>query len=86
MSSAAELTFKKPDGKLFKVNIEGQDQKLLASGLCNTLVGTSVIKSDKNGKKISFSDEGVSISDSSFKFGLATCGKRPTVDLSRLLP
>ena len=86
LSAASELSFKKPDGKIFKTILEGRDLKLLASGNCNTLLGTALIKSDKTGKKISATEDGLVISGTDYKFGLATCGKRPTIDLSRLLP
>lgn len=81
-----ELGFRKQDGKVFKVSIEGRDLLLSAEGLCNTLVGKSTIKTDRNGKVILFTEEQVEVSGSNFKMNLAECGKRPTVDLSRLLP
>lgn len=81
-----ELSFKKPDGGFFKVAIEGKGQELKAQGLCNKLVGTSVIKSDRSGKKIVFSEDEMVIDGTNFKMSLGDCGKRPTVDLSRLLP
>lgn len=86
LKMAGELSFLKENGRAFKVTLEGENLKLVAEGLCNSLVGTSQIKSDKNGKKISYSESAVEIAGSNFKMSFAECGKRPTVDLSRLLP
>lgn len=79
------MEFKKATGKPFVVEIQGGEQSLKASGFCNTLVGSSVITTDKNAKKIVFTEQQVEIPETFFKAQLVECGKRPTVDLSRLL-
>ncbi len=83
---ASEAQVNNKEGKGFKTIIEGTNHQLKAEGLCNTLVGVSAIKSDRSGKKVEFTEDKVKIDGTFFKVDLAECGKRPTVDLSRLLP
>jgi len=68
----------------FTTAIAGSNLALQADGLCNKLNGSAAITTDKTKKVISFDGEVIKIGDR-WTQELATCGKRPTVDLSRLL-
>ncbi|MGE5085359.1 MAG: hypothetical protein ACM3MG_03605 [Bacillota bacterium] len=71
-------------GKKFTTTIAGSNLALQADGLCNKLNGAAAITTDKSKKVVSFDGDVITIGDR-WTNGLATCGKRPTVDLSRLL-
>ena len=68
----------------FTTAIAGNNLALQAEGLCNKLNGSAAITTDKTKKVISFDGQAIKIGDR-WTQELATCGKRPTVDLSRLL-
>lgn len=68
----------------FTTSIAGRNLVLRAEGLCNKLTGVAAITTDKTKKAVSFEADTIKIGDR-WTNGLAACGKRPTVDLSRLL-
>ncbi|XGC79629.1 hypothetical protein ACES2L_09850 [Bdellovibrio bacteriovorus] len=85
LKSAATLTLLKEEGRTVDVKLEGTNHVLKMQGLCNSLTGTSKILTDKKGKAVSANESQVEVTGSSFKTSLGECGKRPTVDLSKLL-
>lgn len=81
------LNFKaKEGGKVTEVQISGNQLELKPQGLCNVLLGSSVIETDPKKRRVEFTEDAVAISDTKFKWSFAECSRRPTVDLSRLLP
>ena len=68
----------------FTTTIAGNNLALHAEGLCNKLNGVAAITTDKTKKAVSFESDIIRIGDK-WSNKLADCGKRPTVDLSRLL-
>lgn len=86
ITTTGQLNFTAPEGPVKEAKIAGKNQELKAVGLCNTLLGSALISSDFKKRKVEFTETQVRISETSFKWDLAECGKRPTVDLSRLLP
>ncbi len=82
-----EVTFIKDSGRSPFVNqISAEQIEIQPAGFCNTLIGSAKILKEKNGRSIHYSDKIVEIEGSKFNFPLADCHRRPTVDLSRLLP
>lgn len=81
----ATSTYEASNGdRKFTTAIAGNNLALQADGLCNKLNGSAAITTDKSKKVISFDGDVIKIGDR-WTSQLATCGKRPTVDLSRLL-
>ncbi|MBO9665619.1 MAG: hypothetical protein J7501_02250 [Bdellovibrio sp.] len=72
------------NGRDFTTTISGKNLTLKANGLCNELNGSAAMTSEKFPKSVTFAGEQITIGDK-WKNKLATCGKRPTVDISRLL-
>ncbi|WII73821.1 hypothetical protein QJS83_08015 [Bdellovibrio sp. 22V] len=85
LSTKSVMSLVKNNGRTLDVKIEGENHELSMVGLCNEVKGSAKITTDKKGKFVTFQDETVEVAGSSFKSTIATCGKRPTVDLSRLL-
>lgn len=84
ISMSAAMTYPGLNNKVFNSNLEGADLNLKVDGLCNILSGTvSASAGPKNRYSVSFKDDQISIAGKWNKT-LATCGKRPTVDLGRL--
>lgn len=82
-----KMTYKpKEGGQVTETEISGAGHELKSQGLCNVLLGSSVIVTDPKKRKVQFTEDMVSISDTKFKWEIAECSRRPTVDLSRLLP
>lgn len=84
LTSTATISYQGNNGKTFTTAIQGKNLALNVDGLCNTLVGSSTITSDKNKIAVSFDDKAVKVGNK-WSQELAACGKRPVVDLSRLL-
>ncbi|HEX7675697.1 MAG TPA: hypothetical protein VF412_16090 [Bdellovibrio sp.] len=84
LSATAQIKYKGGNGKDFSTNLSGKNLALNLDGLCNTLVGSSTITSDRNKIAVSFDDKAVKVGNK-WSQELAACGKRPVVDLSRLL-
>ncbi|MDG0816184.1 hypothetical protein [Bdellovibrio svalbardensis] len=84
ISTTAAMTYPGPNGKVFNSNLDGGNLTLKADGLCNVLSGTVTASAGpKNKYSVTFDGEQISIAGKWSKT-LATCGKRPTVDLGRL--
>lgn len=83
VSMDAAMTYPGPAGKTYNSNLKGGAQALNLSGMCNKLVGTvDGSAGPKNQYKVTFDADKITIKN--WVKDLATCGKRPTVDLSRL--
>ncbi len=87
LSVKAAMTYPGPNGKVYNSNLDGiaaGDVTLNVDGLCNTLSGTmNASAGPKNKYTVQFTGEQINVAGKWNKT-LATCGKRPTVDLSRL--
>lgn len=87
-SVSAELQYPSPDKKkTFTSKINGQALSLKADGSCHVLAGKVVGAAGQAKFDVEFEGEMITITNNKGKKwnnGLASCGHRPTVDLSRL--
>ncbi|QDK38246.1 hypothetical protein [Bdellovibrio sp. NC01] len=83
VSMDAAMTYPGFNGKTFNSNLKGGALALNLNGMCNKLVGTvDASAGPKNQYKVTFAEDSITIKG--WVKDLATCGKRPTVDISRL--
>lgn len=71
------------NGKNWVTSFPDFSGKVVLEGQCNVLEG-SLKMGGKNSKYMEFSSEGALVKGSSFDTGIGQCGRRPTVDLSRM--
>lgn len=84
LSSAAKVNYPGVNGRTFFSEVKASDVKIKVTGLCSEMVGSvTVAAGPKKTFKAELGQEEIKINQAAKK--LATCGKRPTVDLSRLL-
>lgn len=84
VSYEANMKYPGSNDRTFNSDLKGSDVTMKVEGLCSEVQGT--VKASAGPKKtydVVLGNEQIQIKDLTKK--LATCGKRPTVDLSRLL-
>jgi hypothetical protein len=86
ISSRAEIFYPGFNGKTFNLVVEGSNYAVKGDGLCLALTGLAHVSA---GPKIKFDmiseNDVITASGKNWTKSLATCGKRPTIDLSRFL-
>jgi hypothetical protein len=86
VSSSATIFYPGYAGKTFSLKLNGTDLTVNGSGLCMAMNGAVDATTGNNSKfKIDLGQESIIVSDKKWTKTLATCGKRPDVDLSRFL-
>lgn len=86
ISSRAEIFYPGFNGKTFSLVSEGANFIVKGNGLCLALNGLAHISAGPKIKfDVIFENDSFTVSGKNSTKNLATCGKRPTVDLSRFL-
>jgi|GEM_PF-1827156 hypothetical protein len=81
-----ETAFIKGEGrKPFVIKSSAAELDLHAEPFCHSLEGAITIDTDRSKKQLVLNNEKAEVTNSGYKSTLATCGKRPTVDFSRML-
>ena len=71
--------------KPFVIRSSAAELDLHAEPFCHSLEGAITIDTDRNKKQLVLNNEKAEVTNSGYRSTLATCGKRPTIDLSRML-
>ena len=81
-----ETAFIKPNGrKPFVIKSSAAELDLHAEAFCHSLQGAITIDTDRSKKQLILNNQKAEVTNSGYRSTLATCGKRPTVDFSRML-
>lgn len=85
VKAEAGMTYPGPNGKTFNSAFDADNLLVNVDGFCHSLDGSvNASAGPKNKYVVKFDDEKISVVGKNWNNKLASCGKRPTVDLSRL--